>query len=171
MEKRFVENIFTKEMIEKGIANNFKTEMRAKGYEVILQREYKDSNKTKVLVVMENKDIYVLGQMPRDEKEELLKCETDEELENLGYHYYNQLINVEGYESFFERLHIAYKINEDSREVYTVVFFDIGNTYISIDSTNVYVPELIKSLNENAKPKERNKKTTDTIDYESMDRF
>ena len=56
---------------------------------------------------------------------------------------------------------------------YTVVFFDIGNTYISIDSTNIYIPELINSLNENAKPKEK-KNTTDTIDYdsiESLDRF
>lgn len=177
MEKRMVEKTFTKtkEMIEKEMVNNFKTEMEAKGYKLILEREYMDYHNEKVLVqvIMENENIYVLAQIPSEEKEELLKCATDEELEDLGYHYYGQLMTVEGYESFFERLHVAYKINEDSREVYTVVFFDIGNTYISIDSTNIYIPELINSLNENAKPKEK-KNTTDTIDYdsiESLDRF
>lgn len=181
MNKRIISGRFTKEMVNSkkpGPYIAFKDLLESEGYKVISETEYIDYTENSegtemVLVQIENEDMYALGQIPDEEKEELLKCATDEELEDLGYHYYGQLMTVEGYESFFERLHVAYKINEDSREVYTVVFFDAGNTYISIDSTNIYIPELIKSLNENAKPKEK-KNTTDTIDYdsiESLDRF
>ena len=150
MKKRFIKKVFTKESIEnnKEVIDNYIKEMKPLGYKVIFEKDYTNIDEEGgYLVELENKNLYALGQMDHELEEQLRQCNMDEQLESLGFKYYDSLISIEGYEAFNERFFVVYKVDEVEKMVYTAVFYDDGNSYCSLDKVNVFIPDMINSLN------------------------
>ena len=151
MKKRFIKKVFTKESIEnnKEVIDNYIKEMKPLGYKVIFEKDYTNIDEEGgYLVELENKNLYALGQMDHELEEQLRQCNMDEQLESLGFKYYDSLISIEGYEAFNERFFVVYKVDEVEKMVYTAVFYDDGNSYCSLDKVNVFKPDMINSLND-----------------------
>lgn len=151
MKKRFIKKVFTKELIEnnKEVIDNYIKEMKPLGYKVIFEKDYTNIDEEGgYLVELENKNLYALGQMDHELEEQLRQCNMDEQLESLGFKYYDSLISIEGYEAFNERFFVVYKVDEVEKMVYTAVFYDDGNSYCSLDKVNVFIPDMINSLND-----------------------
>lgn len=151
MKKRFIKKVFTKESIEnnKEVIDNYIKEMKPLGYKVIFEKDYTNIDEEGgYLVELENKNLYALGQMDHELEEQLRQCNMDEQLESLGFKYYDSLISIEGYEAFNERFFVVYKVDEVEKMVYTAVFYDDGNSYCSLDKVNVFIPDMINSLND-----------------------
>ena len=151
MKKRFIKKVFTKESIEnnKEVIDNYIKEMKPLGYKVIFEKDYTNIDEEGgYLVELENKNLYALGQMDHELEEQLRQCNMDEQLESLGFKYYDSLISIEGYEAFNERFFVVYKVDEVEKMVYTAVFYDDGNSYCSLDKVNVFIPDMKNTLNE-----------------------
>jgi hypothetical protein len=71
----------------------------------------------------------------------------DEDLDAKGFCNDGQLCEHPGFENFFERLWVWYKIDEESHKIYTLVTQDAGNTHNYLTYHDMYVPDIIERIN------------------------
>lgn len=97
--------------------------------------------------------MYELHQIPEELYNQIKSTDTDntildEDLNAIGFCNDGQLYLHPGFETFYERLWVWYKINEESHRIYTLVTQDAGNTHNYLTYHDMYIPDIIKRANE-----------------------
>ena len=158
MKKRIIKQEFLAK--ERATINDYILNMKEKGYEKIFEKEFHSLIKDEdvIYMIFENNDIWTLSPMPVELENELIDCNTDAAVIDLGMTYAGRLDQYEGYELFNERHWVAYMVNEEDNTIMTATFFDKGNGYCKFASSDIYIKEIFDK-NFNIEMEDLNAKT------------